>query len=104
MPTRQDSMEVVRKKVSMSQQIVSRKDKDYALYAGAFLDDADNMAKIDTMLEFGLIPKDFVPFVKLYRAYLDRRRKAFFASVGCSEISKLGFILGMKIGKIKATK
>jgi len=103
MPKRQDSLEIVRKKVSMSQQI-SRKDKQYALYAGAYLDDAETMAKIDTILEFGLIPKEFVPVVEFLRAYLDRRRKAFFASVGCSEISKLGFMLGMKVAKIKATK
>ena len=104
MPTRQDSMEVVRKKVSMSQQVVSQKDADYALYAGASLEDADKMAKIDTLLEFGLIVKPYVPIVKLYRAFLNRRRKAFFASVGSTEITKLGFLLGLTTKSMRAGK
>ena len=104
MPKRYEGLEIMRKKASMSQQIVSQKDKEYAWYAGASLDDADKMAKIDTMLKHGLIPKDFIPFVKLYRSFLNQRRKAFFASVGCTEISKLGFLLGLKSVRIKASK
>jgi hypothetical protein len=104
MTRRYEALETLRKKASMSQKIVSQKDADYALYAGASYDDADKMAKVDVMLEFGLIPEKYVPFVKLYRAFLNQRRKAFFASVGCTEISKLGFLLGIKDERIKATK
>jgi len=99
-----ESLEIMRKKASMSQQIVSQKDADYALYAGASLEDADKMSKIDTVLEFGLIPKPYVPVVKLYRAFLNRRRKAFFASVGSTEITKLGFLLGLTGKKMRAGK
>jgi len=101
---RYEGLEIIRKKASMSQQVVSQKDEEYAWYAGASLDDADKMAKIDTMLKFGLIPEGFVPFVKLVRAYLDQRRKAFFASVGSTEITKLGFLLGLTTKKMKASK
>ena len=101
---RYESLEIMRKKASMSQQVVSQKDADYALYAGACLEDADKMAKIDTMLSFGLIPKPYVPVVKLYRAFLNQRRKAFFASVGSTEITKLGFLLGLTTKSMRAGK
>jgi len=54
------------------------------------------MAMVDTMLKHGLIHAKLVPFVKLYRSYLDQQRKAFFVSVGSDVITKLGVLLGMK--------
>lgn len=89
-----DLMELIRRKSSMSADIVSKKDPEYQWYAGANFETASKIAVVDTMLKNGLIPKDMVVFVKLYRNYLQQQRKAFFASVGCTEITKLGFILG----------
>lgn len=103
MPSKPDIMEMVRQKSSMSKQIVSLKDKDYAYYSGASFEIASTMAKIDTFLKYGLLPAKIIPLVKLYRAYLDQQRKAFFASVGCTEISKLGFLLGLENDTISAT-
>lgn len=103
MPKRFESLEIMKQKSSMSQKVVANKDDTYALYAGAYYEDAYRMALIDNVLEVELLPKSVIPLVKFYRAYLDRRRKAFFAST-CSEISKLGFLLGMKRDKIQVGK
>lgn len=86
-----ESLEIIRKKSSMSQQIVSRKDEEYARYAGASLADAETMAMIDTLEKYGLSH----PIVTLFRSFLNQRRKAFLASAS-SEVTKLGFILGLK--------
>lgn len=96
----QDFMELVRAKASMSAKIVSDKDKEYGFYAGASLEIADKMAMIDAIKKTNLLPKSFFPILELYRMFLDQKRKAFFASVGSTEITKLGFILG-KEGKME---
>lgn len=98
----QDLMELIRRKASMSAQIVSQVDKEYALYVGANPELGKKMAIIDTMLKNGLIPKNMVMFVKLYRDYLDQQRKAYFANL-CTEITKLGFLLGERKVVEKAT-
>ena len=98
-----ETLESIRERASMSQKVVSQKDQDYALYSGASLDIAHKLAVIDWVIENKLIPEKAIPLLKLYRSFLDRERKAFFASV-CSEISKLGFILGLKDETIHATK
>jgi len=103
MPKNYDLFETIRQKTSMSKQIVSNKDKEYAWYSGASFEIASKMAMIDTMLKNGLIPEKFVIFVKLYRSYLDQQRKAFFASVGSDVITKLGFILGLEEDSISAS-
>jgi len=84
----------------MSSKII-KKDATYQLYAGAELNAGYKMALVDVLLEHGLIPEQFKIPVKLYRAYLDKQRKAFFAST-CSEISKLGFLLGSQRKEIDA--
>ena len=89
-----DLIELIRRKSSMSADIVSKKDPEYGWYAGASFDTASKMAMIDTMLKNKLISPKLIVIVKLYRAYLDQQRKAFFSSVGSTEITKLGFILG----------
>lgn len=94
MPKQYEIMELIRRKASMSSQIVTDKDPEYAWYAGASWDIAHKMATIDMMLKHGLIPKKVVPLAKLYRAYLDQQRKAWLSSVGSDIITKLGFILG----------
>lgn len=104
MPRQRDFMELIRQQASMSKQIVSQKDKEYGYYAGATFDDARKMAMIDLMLNMGIFPSKFIPILKFYRAYLNQRRKAFFASVGASEISVLGFILGLEDESIHAGK
>jgi len=77
----------------MSAEIVSKVDPEYAWYVGANPEVAEKMATIDTILKIGLIPEKLVPFVKLYRMYLDQKRKAYFSNL-CTEITKLGFLLG----------
>ena len=97
-----DALETIRMKSTMSQR-VAKKDKEYSEYAGASYDIAKKMALIDTLLEFGFFNEPIAKIIRFYRAYLTKQRKAFFASVGCTEISKLGFILGLEIGTISAT-
>ena len=94
MPRNYDLMELVRKKASMSADIVIRKDAEYSQYAGASLEIASKMAMIYTFIENGLIPEPLLPITKLYYSLLNHQRKAFFASVGSTEITKLGFIQG----------
>lgn len=86
-------MELIRKKSSMSAEI-SKKDPDYSQYSGGSLEISSKIALIDVTLEEKIIPSALVGLVKLYRAYLVKQRKAFFASVGSTEITKLGFIQG----------
>ena len=62
------------------------------------------MATIDTFLRVGLLPQKIVPLAKLLRGYLNQQRKAFFASVGSTEITKLGFILGTAEDSISAVE
>jgi len=90
-----DLLEIAKRKSAWSMQIAA-KDKDYSSYSGASLEIASKMAAIDTFLSLGLIDPKIVAIVKLYRAYLNKQRKAFFASIGSTEVTKLGFILGLK--------
>jgi len=103
MSRRYDLMELIRRKSSMSADIVKRKDPEYSWYAGASFEIASKLAMIDVFLKNNLLPKQIIPIVKLYRAYLDQQRKAFFASVGSTEITKLGFIQGDPRRVIRAT-
>ena len=96
-----DLLEAIRRKASMSAQIVE-KDKDYGLYAGASFETAQSMAALDVFMDVGILPERMRPLMKLLRVFLDRERKAFFASVGCTEISKLGFILGVVEKRLSA--
>jgi len=88
-----DLLELIRRKSSMSADIVTKKDSEYGWYAGADVSVAEQMATVDVFLKHGLLPAKFLPFVKLYRSYLDQLRKAIFSSTA-TEITKLGFILG----------
>ena len=92
MPRRYESLEMMRHKISMSQK-VSQKDKEYALYAGANMEDAQTMALLDHALETGMFSAETLQIIVNYRGLLDKQRKAFFASV-TDTITKLGFILG----------
>lgn len=96
---RYDTLELIRKKTSMSQQI-SKKDPSYGLYSGAMLEDAYTMALLNVIEKKNMFPgfEDKLDFLK---AYLSERRKAFFASTS-TEITKLGFILGWKGKDISA--
>lgn len=89
-----EKVESIRQRSSMSKQIVTQRDAEYAYYAGASLEIANQMADIDFYLKLGLFPKPMETILKVFRSNLNQKRKAFFASVGCTEISKLGFILG----------
>jgi len=90
-----DSFESVRKRAGMGERL-GAKDKEYAWYAGGSFEISCKMAMVDTMLKHGLISVELVPFVKLYRSYLDQQRKAFFTSVGSDVITKLGVLLGLR--------
>jgi hypothetical protein len=79
----------------MSQQL-SRKDSEYGVYAGGDFQDAKKIARIDLVLKFKLFPEKFRPMLELYREYLIKNRKAYFATLGSTEITKLGFLLGWK--------
>lgn len=89
-----ERVEIFKKHASMSEEIVTYIDPEYGYYAGASLEIAGKMAMLDTIVANQLIPDAMLPFVKLYRDLLNRQRKAFFASVGSTEITKLGFIKG----------
>ncbi|GAI12881.1 unnamed protein product, partial [marine sediment metagenome] len=74
-------------------QDIAKKDPEYAQYAGGDYDTALKRAKINTLLEAGLIPSRLKPIVNLYLLYLDKKRKAFFGSMK-GEITQLGLLLG----------
>ena len=95
-----DTFEAIRRKAGMGERL-GAKDHEYGDYAGASFELGEKMATVDTMLKNGLIPKDMVPLVKLYRSFLNQHRKAFFAGVGCDVITKLGMMLGVKDDTIR---
>lgn len=96
---KQDILEVIRQKSSMSQQVVAHKDSEYAFYSGGSYLIASKMAMIDALIKNGLIPKGMMLFIKLYRSILNQQRKAYFAATA-TEITKLGFLLGLKDDRI----
>jgi hypothetical protein len=96
LPRNYDALEMLRQASTMSQQIVSKKDPEYGWYAGASFEIADKMSLIDFVLKANFLPTSMIPILKLYRMRLDQQRKAFFASVGSTEVTKLGFILGLQ--------
>lgn len=93
MPRPYDLMEMIRQKKSMSAEI-SKVDSDYAQYAGGSWEISSIIALIDATKESRALPAALNPLMDLYRVYLQKQRKAFFASVGCDVITKLGFIQG----------
>ena len=97
-PRRYETLESIRQRSSMSQKL-SRKDKEYGKYSGAHMEMARKMALIDVLHNYGFNS----PIIKFYRAFLNQQRKAFFAAT-CSEISKLGFMLGLPYESIKVGK
>ena len=89
--------------ISMSQRL-SQKDSEYANYAGGSLEIANKIAKIDLCLEKQILPEGFKPLLNIYRDYLIKQRKAFFATIATKELSQLGFLLGVDTsGEIKAS-
>ena len=88
-----DLIELVKQKRSMSAAI-SKVDPEYAQYAGGSFEISSMIAKIDTFLHNPILPDVMRPLMLLYRDYLQRQRKAFFASVGSDVVTKLGFIQG----------
>ena len=97
MPSRRSDTyaDIFRLQKAMSSQIVAKPENiDYARYAGASYDTALTMAKIDFALKNNILP-EFKELMELYLSYLDQKRKAEFSSIGTTEVSKLGFILGV---------
>lgn len=93
MPRNYDLMELIRQKKSMAAEI-SKVDPDYSQYSGGSLEVSSKIALIDVVKEENVLPAALMPLLDLYRAYLIKQRKAFFASVGCDVVTKLGFIQG----------
>jgi len=85
---------LTRQKVAMSCKIVEEKDPEYSWYAGGSFEIAHQMAVIDAILKLGLIPSRIAVMAKIYRVYLNQLRKAYFATQGSTELTKLGFIQG----------
>lgn len=86
-------MELIKQKKSMAAEI-SKVDPEYARYSGGSWEISSKIALADTVKEQKILPAALEPFIDLYTAYLTKQRKAFFASVGCDVITKLGFIQG----------
>lgn len=99
---RQDNIFEITQKVTMSQKI-QRKDNDYAEYAGGNLFINNRRAKILTLKKAGLIPEKLMPIIEFYLLHLEQQRKAFFGAA-CTEITKLGFLLGDERNYISASK
>lgn len=90
--------------ISMSQKL-SRKDREYGEYAGGSFEIARKIAMIDLTLEYKILPEYLTPYLMLYRAWLIKEKKAFFATIGTNEVSQLGLLLGVDTtGKISARK
>jgi hypothetical protein len=73
---------------------LAKKEGKYADYAGGALQTSETMADIDLILENKLVPTSLVPFIKLYRAYLDGHRKAFFMTLGSDVLTQLSALVG----------
>jgi len=88
--------DIFRLQKAMSTQIVAKAENiDYSRYAGGTYETALTMAKVDFTIKENILPESFTPLLKLFLSYLDQKRKAEFSSVGTTEVSKLGFILGV---------
>lgn len=95
-----DQLYEIKQKISMSQRIV-KNDQDYGDYSGADLTTALTLAKLKTALDMQIIKK--TPITDLALKLLDHKRKAYFSST-CTELTKLGFILGDPRTIISATE
>ncbi|HKJ30795.1 MAG TPA: hypothetical protein VKA34_03160 [Balneolales bacterium] len=95
-----DNLYEIKQKISMSQKIV-KKDKTYGLFSGADLTTSLTIAKLKTALELNLIKESIL--TKTALTLLDYKRKAYFSST-CTELTKLGFILGDPRTTISATE
>ena len=107
MPRNYDLLERIRQQASMSKQIVSTKDKEYGYYAGAIYNDAEIMAIIDWILKNETafkLDKETKDSLQLAYSFFNQLRKAYFATFGSTEITKLGFILGLEDDTVRATK
>ena len=89
-----DFVFLTKQKIAMSSRIIQDRDAEYGWYAGGSFDIAKRMATIDTILKLGLANPKLAILIKVYRAYLNQMRKAYFATQGSTELTKLGFILG----------
>ena len=90
---KRDLDEMIRQKTLLGSKL-SAKDGEYAAYAGGSLQNSQKIADIDLILENHLVPETLVPFMKLYRAYLNKHRKAFFMTVGSDVLTQLAALVG----------
>lgn len=97
-----ESIEIMKHKISMAQKI-AQKDKDYALYAGASIDQAYIMSLIDWAKETKILSEETLNTIENYRKLLDFQRKAHIATTS-TEITMLGFILGSPYAPKSAVK
>ena len=94
-------LEIFRRRAKWSEEIV-RKDKEFQDYAGADPKTASMMATIDVFLRYLNTNPTLALLVKLYRAYLIQRKKAYFCSTKANEITLLAFLKGKTYDTISA--
>lgn len=94
-------IEVFRRTATWAEEIVA-KDQVYQDYAGAPMDIGDSLASIDICLKYLINDENMRTLIKLYRAYLIQKKKAFFAGILANQITMLAFLKGGRIQTIDA--
>jgi hypothetical protein len=97
-PKSYESIEMIRQKRTMANEIAGKIDPEFGFYAGAEITGAYQMAMIDTIIKNGLVTGDMVVLLKLRRAFLNQERKAFFGATS-DVLTKLGLISGSHLGE-----
>jgi hypothetical protein len=97
----QYDVEIFKRTATWAEQIVS-KDPDYQDYAGAPFDIGEKLALVDIALRYLIKDPQFRLIMKLYRAYLIQKRKAYFSGILANQITMLAFIKGGRTREIDA--
>jgi len=103
MPRRRSyyDIEIFRRTATWAEEIVW-KDPVFQDYAGAPWEIGDRMATIDVFLKYLIKNPQYRLLMKLLRAYLLQKKKAFFAGVIANQITMLAFLKGGKLPAIDA--
>lgn len=106
MSKRPDLIELIRRKISMSQKIISDVDAEYANYVGSG-ENGNLIAILDWILknrETFDVSEDDAKEINLVRSLFIQFAKADFVNLYTTEITKLGFLLGDTTNVIKAKR
>jgi len=103
MPRRRSyyDIEIFRRTATWAEQIVWN-DPVFQDYAGAPWEIGERMAIIDLFLTYLIENPQYRTLLKLLRAYLLQKKKAFFAGVIANQITMLAFLKGGKLPAIDA--